>query len=68
MVEPQYLPANRSEITEAWLGDTLANHPTFAADPIESIELHNLGDGMGQLSELVAAALRCESGETRGSR
>ena len=65
MVESQYLPANRSQVTQAWLSDTLASHPTFAADPIESIELTNLGDGMGQLSELSAAALRCASGDVR---
>jgi hypothetical protein len=64
MVEP-HLPANRSEVTEAWLSETLANHPTFAADPIESIELTNLGDGMGQLSELSAAVLHCASGDVR---
>lgn len=65
LVEPQHLPANRAEVTEAWLRSTLATHPTFAADPIESLELHNLGDGMGQLSELIAVAVHCESGETR---
>ena len=64
-VIPAYLPADRSEVTESWLRDTLTAHPTFKADAIESIRLRHLGDGMGQLSTLVLSDVECRSGETR---
>ena len=57
-----HLPVDRSEVTETWLVETLATHPSFTADPIHSVKLTYLGDGLGQLSTLVLADLICDSG------
>ena len=65
LVTATYLPADRSEVTDAWLVDTLTTHPTFVADAITQIDLRQLGDGMGQLSTLVLADLECASGTRR---
>ena len=57
-----YLPVDRSEVTETWLAKRLASHQSFSADPIRSVKLEYLGDGLGQLSTLVLADLICDSG------
>lgn len=62
LVDAAYLPANRSEVTEAWLADTLAGHPLFDTDRIRTVALEYLGDGIGQLSTLLLADLVQESG------
>jgi aminoglycoside phosphotransferase (APT) family kinase protein len=64
LVEPAYLPADRSEVTDAWLTGTLAPHPTFAADRIAAVTLRELGDGIGQLGTLLLVDLECASGAT----
>lgn len=63
-VKPQYLPANRSEVTESWLIETLADHTVFAADPIDSVTLEDLGN-TGYLSTMSLARLTCKSGSER---
>jgi len=61
-VQPADMPVDRSEVTAPWLERTLADHAEFRADPIESIRLRELGDGMGQLSVLVLADIATRSG------
>ncbi len=62
LIDPVSFPASRDEVTEAWLTDSLSHHPSFKADPIQTVRLSNLGDGIGQLSALTLAEISCRSG------
>jgi hypothetical protein len=61
LVVPATLPANRTEVTESWLIETLSLHPRFADDPIESVTINPMGEGLGQLSSLLLADVSCAS-------
>jgi|LWDU01.1.fsa_nt_gi hypothetical protein len=58
-----HLPMNRSEVTETWLLDTLSVLQEFLADPVDSIRLEPMNDGIGQLSIMVIADLVLVSGK-----
>ena len=62
LVSPTRFPASRDEVTAGWVRETLQPHPRFRGDPIRDVELHDLGDGLGQLSALTRAELTCRSG------
>ncbi|MBD3647729.1 MAG: hypothetical protein HUJ31_09830, partial [Pseudomonadales bacterium] len=62
LASPDYLPADRSEVTDAWVMNLLAAHPTFRSDTITAVRLEHFGDGIDQLSTLVRADLTCASG------
>jgi len=61
-VPPVSFPGSRQEVTEGWLRRTLDAHPRFIRDPIMTLTLQDLGDGIGQLSTLTLARLSCRSG------
>ncbi|MEQ8861733.1 MAG: aminoglycoside phosphotransferase family protein [Pseudomonadales bacterium] len=62
LVPPAGFPACREAVTPDWVRETLADHPRFSLDPIRTVELTDLGDGLGQLSALTLAGLTCASG------
>lgn len=62
LVPPAGFPACREALNSGWLLKTLADHPCFIRDPIRTVELSDLGDGLGQLSALSLAELTCASG------
>lgn len=62
LVPPAGFPACREAVTPNWLRETLTDHPRFSLDPIRTVALTNLGDGLGQLSALTLADLTCASG------
>jgi hypothetical protein len=61
-VSPVSFPTSRSDVTESWLRQTLDAHPRFQEDPILTVSLQDLGDGIGQMSALTLASLVCASG------
>ncbi len=56
------LPPDRNAVDETWLASTLAPHPEFSADPIVSASFRALGDGVGQMSEMLVAHAQRASG------
>ncbi len=56
------LPADRDAVDETWLASTLAPHPEFQSDPIVSASFSALGDGLGQMSEMLVASAHRASG------
>lgn len=65
LVWPTSFPASRDEVTASWVRETLQPHPHFQGDPIRDVDLHDLGDGLGQLSSLTLAELTCGSGRRK---
>lgn len=58
------LPKDRSEVTEDWVADVCSSFLDSPGDPIEAVRLTNLGDGVGQLSELLLADVDCRGGSS----
>ncbi len=56
--------ANLNEATAQWLEQVLAGRSEFARDPIGHVTFDLLGDGIGQMSELLRASVTRESGYT----
>jgi aminoglycoside/choline kinase family phosphotransferase len=63
LATPSYLPADRAEVDERWLKETLASHPEFQKDPMVSASFAAMGDGVGQMSELLRATVQRASGD-----
>jgi aminoglycoside phosphotransferase (APT) family kinase protein len=61
-IAPERLPVDREAVDELWLASTLAPHPEFQSDPIVSASFRALGDGLGQMSEMLIAHTRRASG------
>jgi aminoglycoside phosphotransferase (APT) family kinase protein len=62
-IAPEHLPADRAAVDEQWLATTLGQHPEFRSDPIVSASFSPLGDGLGQMSEMLVARARRASGD-----
>ena len=61
-IAPEQLPIDRDAVEETWLISTLAPHPEFQSDPVTSASFSALGDGLGQMSEMLIAHTRRASG------
>lgn len=63
-IVPSLYPQCRAAINADWLQRTLSRHPDFRQDPIEKISFTDIGDGIGQLSELTLAQVMTKLGRT----
>jgi len=61
LIVPDYLPANRAEVTKSWLIDTLSSHLTFVHDKILSASIKPMGDGLGQTRNRPSGISSCRS-------
>ncbi len=61
-IASERIPENRETVDENWLIATLDQHPEFRSDPITSASFSALGDGLGQMSEMLVAHARRASG------